>query len=284
MSSGIAILRRPPRGARALAFACALAAGAWPGAASAQSFSAPSTESLVDAVTRYAQFVSAHPLADADRRRIEAAETADLSRRPADADVDRRVMAFLASAQTLRGPALEAARTSAWNSILAGSKREGGSLDPVTATVLRYNPVVASDPRTGIAVSMHALQGYAQSENLTARLGGHPALGNLDASRIAPALASTFATYSPEAQRMVADGAERWIALKERVDGASAGSLDSLRQQLAAGTLTPDGVARATRLLQGSAMHQTVDEMVLELHQAFAAGFSAFGSQRGVAP
>jgi hypothetical protein len=245
--------------------------------ASAQSSALPNVDDLVRAVASYAQFAAAHPLADADRRRIVASETADLASRPGDATVDARVLAFMQSVAALRGPALEAARTAAWSSLVAGTG--GSARDPVTATVLHYNPVVANDQRTGIAVSLHALQGYASGIALTDRLAGRSNVANLDAGRVSSALATTFSTYSPESQRMIADGAERWLALKERVARSSSASLASLRDRVANGTVSSDDVARASQFLESSAMRDTYAEMIAQTRAAFAAAGAAF-SQR----
>jgi hypothetical protein len=267
----------PPSIVVALALFAGITAACSAGA-SAQASAPPNVDDLVRAVASYAQFAAAHPLAAADRRRIVASETADLASRPGDAAVDARVLAFMRSVAALRGPALEGARTAAWSSLVAG--RGGTVRDPVTATVLHYNPVVADDPRTGIAVSLHALQGYASGIALTDRLAGRSNVATLDAGRLSAALATTFATYSPESQRMIADGAERWLALKERVDRSSSASLASLRDRVATGTLTPDDVARTSQVLESSAMRDAYAEMIAQTRAAFAAAGAAFSQRR----
>jgi hypothetical protein len=79
---------------------------------------------------------------------------------------------------------------------------------------------------------------------------------------------------------MIADGAERWLALKERVDRSSSASLASLRDRVATGTLTPDDVARTSQVLESSAMRDAYAEMIAQTRAAFAAAGAAFSQRR----
>ena len=240
---------------------------------------------LAAALVHYARFAAARPIGDGDRRAIAASTLDDLRRRPADAAIDRQVAALLQNVQHMADPEREAERTRVWNVFVARARAEGGALDPLTAAVMHANPVVANDPRTGISVSRHAFAGYASSVALTSRLAGRPELGALDMQRLLASMTAAFPSYPVEAQRDIADGAERWVALDRSIRSTSMGPLDALRARLASGADSPGDVEHLSQLLEDAVASDTFAEMTTETRAAFAAAFRAFTTRgAGFAP